>query len=122
HANITSPAVHLCLTLGVLALATAFLSGSATLHGAAVILLGLAFLMFLVAVIAGLVRDWQRRSPGSSEVLVAVRLAAAALLITISLGLYMAGLRAGFWVSSAGAASWLPRLPDLHVAWGLAGW
>ena len=51
HANITSPVVHLCLTIGVLALAMAFLSGSAALHGAAVVLLALAFLIFLVAVV-----------------------------------------------------------------------
>ncbi len=122
HANVTSPIVHMCLTLGVLALAGGFLTGNGTLHGAAVVLLGLAFLIFLVAVIAGLIRDWKRRSPGSSEVLVAVRLAAAALLITITLGIYMAGLKAGFWAPSSGAGNWLPRLPDLHVVWGLAGW
>src|SRR5690606_3158928 len=62
-------------------------------------------------------------SAGSGEILVAVRLAMVALAVTISLGLYMAGLRGNLW--SAGftqAGAWLHSLPNLHVVWGLAGW
>ncbi|NLC35202.1 MAG: hypothetical protein GX772_01915 [Alcaligenaceae bacterium] len=121
--RITSAVVHACLTLGTLSLAIGFISVKAVFHTAAVVLLAAAFLLFLAAVAGGLWRDRRQRSPGSAEILVAVRLALAALATTIALGLFMAGLRGGVWsVGATPAGAWLHGLPDLHVLWGLAGW
>lgn len=121
--NITSPVVHGSLSLGTLSLALGFLIARPLFHTLAVILLATAFLVFLAATMLGLIRDRKRRSPGSKEILTAVRLALAALAITIALGLFMAGMRAGLWSAfSPSAVAWLQNLPDLHAVWGLAGW
>lgn len=121
--RITSALVHACLTLGTLALAAGFISVTPLFHAVAVILLALAFLLFLAAVVGGLLRDWKQRSPGSGEILVAVRLALVALAVTVGLGLFMAGLRGGLWgIGVTHMGAWLHGLPDLHVLWGLAGW
>ena len=123
HARISSIVIHGCLVLGVLSLATGFLTSQGRWYTGAVVLLAIAFASFLAAVVGGLMRGWQHRSPGSGEILVAVRLALAALLITIGLGIFLAGLRAGLWSPTLWQrGEWLPGLPDLHVLWGLAGW
>lgn len=123
HAHVTSRLVHACLTLGTLSLALGFLTGRPPLHAAAVVLLAAAFLVFLVAVAGGLIRDHAQQSKGSKEILIAVRLALAALAITVLVGLFMAGMRGGLWLAVApSVAAWLQHLPDLHVLWGLAGW
>jgi len=123
HPRITSTVVHAALLVGTLSLALGFIASAAALHAAAVILLAAAFLVFLVATAGGLIHHWPQRSAGSGEILVAVRFALAALGVTIVLGLFMAGLRAGFWAAGgSGARVWLHGLPDLHVMWGLAGW
>ncbi len=120
--RITSMVVHASLTLGTLALAFGFITAWPLFHAVAVLLLAAAFLVFLIAVAGGLLRDRQRRSPGSGEILVAVRLALLALAVTILLGAYMAGLRGGLWTWDTGAHGWLAALPDVHALWGLAGW
>lgn len=121
--NITSLLVHGCLSLGTLSLAGGFASGASAFHAVAIILLASAFGIFLIATVGGLLRDGRQRSPGSKEVLIAVRLALAALAVTITFGVLMAGIRAGFWRAEwAGAAGWLHGFPDLHALWGLAGW
>jgi len=123
HSRISSVVIHTTLVLGVLSLATGFLTGGHGWHIAAVVLLAIAFATFFGAVIGGLIRGWSQRSPGSGEILVAVRLALAALIITIGLGIFLAGLRAGLWSPNIWQrGEWLPGLPDLHVLWGLAGW
>lgn len=118
--RIISPLVHGCLTLGVLLLAAGFMTARPVFHAGAVVLLAAAFLIFGGAVAGGLLRDRSKRSAGSGEILVAVRLALTALMVTICLGLFLAGLRGGLWTAAPGA--WLHKLPDLHVLWGLAGW
>lgn len=120
--RITSIVVHATLTLGALSLAWGFMSAQPAFHGAAVLLLACAFLVFLLAVAGGLARDSRRRSPGSGEILVAVRLALLALAVTIIVGLFMAGLRARFWSPGDTAGIWLHTLPDVHALCGLAGW
>src|SRR5690606_27349010 len=121
--NVTSPVVHGGLSLGTLSWALGFLIARPLFHTLAVILLATAFLVFLAATVLGLIRDRKRRSPGSKEILTAVRLALAALAVTIVLGLFMAGMRAGLWSAfSPSAVAWLQNLPDLHAVWGLAGW
>ena len=121
--RITSICVHAGLTLGTLALAMGFIRAQPFFHVLAMAMLALAFLLFIAAVVGGLLRHWSQRSPGSGEILVAVRLAMIALAVTLGLGLYMAGLRGNIW--SAGltqAGAWLHSLPNLHVVWGLTGW
>lgn len=122
YPRITSALVHLCLTFGTLALAAGFITARPGLHVAAVVLLSTAFLAFLAAVGSGIVRDWKLRSPGSAEILVAVRLALVALALTVGAGLYMAGLRGGLWSWYGSAGEWMHSLPDAHAIWGLAGW
>lgn len=123
HPRVTSISCHACLTLGTLALASGFLSGESVYHGLAMALLALAFLTFLASVTGGMLRNWEQRTAGSSEILVAVRLALLSLAITICLGLFMVAMRAGIWSPSAlHRLTWLHGLPDLHAMWGLAGW
>src|SRR5690606_5943298 len=76
---VTSRLVHAGLSLGTISLAAGFLSASPALHAADVVLLAGAFLVFLLAVGGGLLRDSKRRSPGSGEILVAVRFALLSL-------------------------------------------
>ena len=121
--RVTSRLVHAGLSLGTISLAAGFLTANPALHAAAVVLLAGAFLVFLLAVGGGLLRDSKRRSPGSGEILVAVRFALLSLGAVLVLGLFMAGLRAGLWTAgNAAPGNWLQALPDLHVLWGLAGW
>lgn len=123
YPRITSTLVHLCLTFGSLSLAAGFITARPGFHTAAITLLSTAFVGFLVAVGSGIVRDWQIRSPGSGEILVAVRLALVALAVTVGAGLYMAGLRAGLWSwYGDGPREWMLSLPDAHAVWGLTGW
>lgn len=122
YPRVTSTIVHTGLTVGTLSLALGFITARSFFHAAAVVLLAGAFAVFLAAVIGGLVRDGKSRSPGSGEILVAVRLAITALAVTIIAGLYMAGLRAGLWSAGPGGGPWLHALPDMHALWGLAGW
>src|SRR5690606_40069599 len=112
--RVTSRLVHAVLRLGTITLAAGFLSASPALHAAAVVLLAGAFLVFLLAVGGGLLRDSKRRSPGSGEILVAVRFALLSLGAVLVLGLFMAGLRAGLWTAgNAAPGNWLQALPAL---------
>lgn len=121
--RITSFVVHTGLSLGTLALAAGFISSRPRLHILAMILLSTAFLVFLIAVTVGMMKNWAKRAPGASEVLAAIRLALLALAVTLVLGVFMAGLRGNVWaVGATDAGAWLHDLPNLHVAWGLAGW
>ncbi|NYT25646.1 hypothetical protein H0A73_18780 [Alcaligenaceae bacterium] len=123
HPRLTSTFVHACLSAGTLSLALGFLTSRRVFYSIALALLAAAFAVFLCAAAGGLLRDRRQRSPGSKEILVAVRFALAALAITLVLGIFMAGLRAGLWQPGRlGAGIWLHTFPDLHVLWGLAGW
>src|SRR5690606_36081246 len=95
--RITSLVVHACLTLGTLSLATGFIAARPAFHLVALVLLSLAFLVFFGAVVGGMLRTWPQRAPGAGEILVAVRLALLALVVTLVLGVFMAGLRGNIW-------------------------
>lgn len=103
---------QLLLTLGTLALSGGLLWGSTlglNLGGAA---LAAALLIYALAV--GLA---MARARGAKQTLIAMRLALAALMVTLLLGL---GL-----VAALQGQLPLPRLADwvnLHAAWGLLGW
>lgn len=108
--------VHALLTLGTVALAAAFISSETELFPVAASLCGGAVLWFVVASAIGLARRASNDARGIVDILRAVRLALAGLLVTAALGAVLAA-----------ALSWpLPfsvvALTDLHLTWGLAGW
>lgn len=113
RANATATGVHALLMLGTAALAAAFWRGQPLLFQLAMACLVTAFGWLLGACAVGL---WHARRQAGNVTVRTVRLALAALAITIGLG---ATLASGFaWPLSLP----LLLLTDLHVAWGLLGW
>ncbi len=111
HSRLTAGITHTLLTSGTTMLVAGFLFSSSTLFTLAMPVLLLAFAwLFLV----GLRGVW--RAPYGKEMLAAIRLALAALAITVSLG-----------ITAASALAWPLALPlmqitNIHAAWGLLGW
>lgn len=103
--------IHLLLTLGTLALVSGFLGGIPLGFQLAFVLLALAFGVALVALHLAL---W--RAPIANGTVIAMRCALAALLVTVGLGLTLAGLFAWGWSFPA------ITLTDLHAVLGLLGW
>jgi branched-subunit amino acid transport protein AzlD len=89
-----APTVHLLLAGGALALAAAFISPDPRLQFAAIILLGGGFSLFLGALGLRLVRP----DIGGGDSIFSIRLAAIALLISLSLGIIMLGAYAGIQI------------------------
>lgn len=109
--RLTATLIHVPLTLGALALSIAFLSGVSIWFQGALWLLGLGFMVALIAIHLAL---W--RAPVSNGTVIALRCALGALLVTVGLGLLLSGF-----------FGWGLRLPvvavtNLHAAWGLVGW
>lgn len=103
---------HLLLTLGSALLAWGFLGGGGLALGAGALAAGLGFSLFLAAMTVALIR-----ARGVPATLLALRLAALALAMTVLLGLVLTAALLG-WLP-------LPRLPDwvqAHLSWGLLGW
>lgn len=116
RASVMAPAVHALLFAGTLALACGFMFSQPWLFQAALAMLvpGLLWLIGGVAVAL-----WQPQADGAAPMVGTVRLALAALVVTVVLG---AVLGAAFaW---PGAASPLPPMlaTDLHAMWGVLGW
>ncbi len=105
-------AVHLALTLGSVALVWAFLQGTPGLFVTALGLLGGGFALFLGAVGLALLRV-----KVADPTVKGVGAAWTALLITLLLGLYLAGAMVGLW-----SPAYVSLLIDLHLGWGLLGW
>jgi hypothetical protein len=105
-------AVHLLLSLGILALTFGFLTGSTALLHSAFGALGLGFAIFIVAVAIALIRI---KTP--NQTITGMRMALTSLLITVLLGLTIGGGYAG----SITLPSVL-TLTDIHLGWGLLGW
>ena len=103
--------IHVPLTLGTLVLAFAFLASSPVSFQIAFVLLALAFGVALTAVHIAL---W--RAPVANGTVIAMRCALAALLITVGLGLLLAGFFGWGWLVS------VVLVADLHAVWGLIGW
>src|SRR3546814_395524 len=82
----TSIVVHAFLNLGVLALATAFLSVQPRLFAMALLMLCIALGCFLASCVGGLWKHRKQATKGSTEILATVRLALAALLVTTLMG------------------------------------
>lgn len=103
--------VHVSLAAGTLALTLGFLLHSGVWLGIAATLLGSGWMLFLAAVGYA---AWS--TAAHSATLTAIRLALAALLVTVVLGLAMvAALNGGFVLD-------IRRSVDLHGAWGFVGW
>ena len=111
--RLTAVVVHTFLTAGTALLAAAFWLSQAVLFKLALVCLVSAFGWLLAAAAIGLV---QAPAPGAAATVAAIRLALAALLITVLLG-----------AALASAFAWPIALPlilmtELHVTWGLLGW
>ena len=102
----TAAFAHIGLVLGTLALALGFYSGDEIFFRAAVVLLGIAFAVFVAAAAWALARIRV-----SSSTVVGMW-----LLVTVALGLAL--------TSSLGWGSALPDLAfgNLHPGWGFLGW
>lgn len=101
--------VHGLLILGTLALSAGFAASHAPLLSAALWLLGGGFALFIAAV------GWSLwRADRANPAVWPLRLAAIALLVTISLGIFVGLSRA----APVAGAHWT----DVHLAWGFLGW
>lgn len=116
NTRLTATVVHIFLTLGALALASSFMVTTPIVARFAFFLLSIAFSWLLVAVALGFWKHYRTRTKGSEPLLRAAQLALLALLVTISLGIVLLGVRA--W----GARISIPGITDIHSAWGLLGW
>ena len=112
---LTARWVHLLLVAGAAVLSTAFLGTTPLLFILAMALLAAGFGWLLGACWLGL---WRARSPGPTPH--AIRLALIALLVTIALGLTLAGAFGGAFSLPTGLS--LVALTDLHATLGLGGW
>lgn len=106
-------ATHAGLTLGTLLLASGLGFVHAGLIQAAMVVLATGWLPFLAATAMSLAHA---RSTSALS-LTPMRLAWFALLVTLGLGLLLAGALAGVW-----PLAWIAEGLVLHAAWGLVGW
>ncbi|MDS4070735.1 MAG: hypothetical protein RKO24_14050 [Candidatus Competibacter sp.] len=109
--QLTAALIHIPLTLGALALTVAFLSGVPAWFQGALGLLGLGFVVALIAIHLAL---W--RAPVTGGTVIALRCALGALLVAVGLGLLLSGFFG--W----GLALPVVAMTHLHAAWGLVGW
>lgn len=112
--RLMAPLLHALLGAGTLALAGAFLISEPWLFRVALALLLPALLWLCGAVSVAL---WQPQASGAAPMLGTVRLALAALVITLALAAMLGAARSG-----APFPAWSARVTDLHALWGLLGW
>jgi hypothetical protein len=99
------------LTAGTPSLALGFLLGEPLWLYAGMLLLGSGFVPFSVAIVVSLIKTL------APHVAWPIRQAILALLITLGLGIALAGGFIGLWPITA-----IAELTALHAAWGLIGW
>lgn len=116
RAELLARGVHLLLGFGTAALAAAFMTSSPWLFQLALAALVAGFAWLVGAVTVGL---WQPAAPGAAPMLATVRLALAALVVTVALGAVLAG---AFGWPDAGPLLPLVLATDLHARWGVFGW
>ncbi|MBE9563432.1 MAG: hypothetical protein IMF12_11290 [Proteobacteria bacterium] len=105
-----SSTIHLLLTLGSFSLTIGFISNQTFLLRISIVLLGLSFLSFV-----SIIGYYLMQVKGN--VVIGMRLALIALLITAGLGILLA-MRFAY-----GIAPPLPMvLANVHLTWGLVGW
>lgn len=112
------PAVRLVGWLGLLGLSTGtpclalgFLLGEPLWLYAGMLILGIGFIPFSVAIVVSLIKTL------AQPVAWPIRQALLALLITLALGIALAGGFIGLWPITA-----IAELTTLHATWGLLGW
>lgn len=110
----TAVITYICLSLGSLALVGGFIWWHTSLWLVASILLGLCFLIYLIAIFWALWTNRKQVYKGAKEILIPVRLALISLAITVVLGLNQA--------IALVHGNALPQLIASHVLWGLLGW
>jgi len=115
HVDKMARTVHTLLGAGTLVLAGAFLGSRAWLFALAVALLAPALLWFIGCLAVGL---WRAVPEGAAPMVAMVRLALAALLVTVVLGALLGTALA----LPGGLPLPLMRVTDLHALWGLFGW
>jgi hypothetical protein len=103
-------AVHLLMVAGVLCLSAGFVFQAYFLSGIAVVLLAMALVGFTVAIGRKLVTNI-----AGGDSIHALRLAIAALLVTLGLGCYRA-------MAYLYPLAFTSNLTMLHVSWALLGW
>ncbi len=110
--RVVAPVAHVALIAGVLALTMALIRPSSTAFVGALVLLGVAFGVFVPPLV------WRvMRIRGGGDSMFAIRLAALSLLVTVGMGGFLAVARS--WPSLGIAfRAWT----DIHVMWGLFGW
>ncbi len=99
------------LAVGTMLLATGFLTGISHFIHIAMLLLAISFILFIGAVISGLLRSSAQRNAGFG-----IGLALISLMITVGLGIWLA------LGHSAQDVALARHLTDLHLAFGLVGW
>ena len=107
-----APTVHLLLAGGALALAVAFINAEHIWQLAAMILLGSGFSLFLGALGLRLIR----LDTGGGDSIFAIRLAALALLSSLSLGIIMLGAYSGIQIPH-----YLANSGIVHLRFALLG-
>lgn len=113
--RILATVLWLALAAGALLLASALATGNAVLFAPAAALVALAFGILLAVVGRAL---WQPVPAGARPMVNGMRVALAGLAVTVVLGVLLA-LTLGGRLTLPLA---LPRVADLHAAWGLVGW
>ena len=106
-----SASVHVCLILGTISMAAGFVSSDPWFMRAAVLLLGVAFILFAWIMLSGISSSTTRSDSG-----IGISLALISLMITVLLGLWLASGYAwnGIQVQRS--------LTDTHLTCGLLGW
>jgi len=106
-----APITHVALVVGTLLLAAGFLAGITHLTHTAMLLLVISFVLFIGAILSGLLRSTARRDAGFG-----ISLALISLMIAVALGTWLA---IGHSVQGVMIAR---HLTDIHLTWGLVGW
>ena len=114
--QVMAPAVHALLAAGTLALAAGFLLAQPWLFRAALAMLVPALLWLCGCVAVAL---WEPQAEGAAPMLGTVRLALAALVVTVVLAAML-----GTAFAWPGSAAPLPLVlaTNLHAMWGVFGW
>jgi hypothetical protein len=110
RSGLVAAIAHPALLFGTLVLAAGFVLGVPMLFAAAMILLAVAFGVYLCALAIGFSRQRLQDAPAR-----VILVATLGLLITVVLGLALAG-------GLAGVPLPLLELTQLHAAWGIVGW
>lgn len=109
--SILATLIHPLLIVAALLLPSAFLLSQPGIFAAAALVFGAAVAVYVLAVGTALLR-----TPAKGPTIMALRLAIFGLVVTVALGVTLAGSLAG------GRSLPLIEITQVHAAWGLGGW